>query len=72
MNTKSIERITFFRPLNQMLRFYQFLLMTAIYLPQQETMAEKAAGMAWVLASCKPADPSQMAEPSEDSVWVQV
>lgn len=37
MNTKSIERITFFRPPNQMLRFYQFLLMTATYLPQQET-----------------------------------
>ena len=28
-------------------------------------MAEKAAGMAWVLVPPKPEDPSQMAEPSE-------
>lgn len=37
-----------------------------------EVMAEKAAGMAWVLVPPKPEDPSQMAEPSEDSVWIQV
>lgn len=37
-----------------------------------EVMAEKAAGMAWVLAPLKPEDPSQVAEPNEEGVWIQV
>lgn len=68
-----------------MLRFYQFLLMTAITATEtkqgfrafaiifSEVMAEKAATMARVLlAPRKPEDPSQMAERSEYSVWIQV
>lgn len=35
-------------------------------------MAETAAGTAWVLAPPSPADPSQVAEPSEDSVWSRI